>query len=60
MKHVTPFNLENISETAIVNLAHKTLVVRQQVALFLARCLAMCTQTILPKKVLYLLCLAKS
>ena len=43
-------NLENISETAIANLAHKTPVVRQQVALFLARCFAMCTQTTLPKK----------
>ncbi len=47
-------NLENISETAIANLAHKTPVVRQQVALFLARCFAMCTQTTLPKKVLKL------
>ena len=45
-------NLEAISEAALVNLAHKTPVVRQQLALFLARCFAMCTQTTLPKKVL--------
>lgn len=47
-------NLENIAETAIANLGHKTPVVRQQVALFLARCFAMSTQTTLPKKVLKL------
>ena len=35
-------------------LAHKTPVVRQQVALFLARCFAMCTQNTLPKKLLKL------
>ena len=47
-------NLENISETAIAALGHKTPVVRQQVALFLTRCFAMSTQTTLPKKVLKL------
>lgn len=47
-------NLENISETSVAFLAHKTPVVRQQVALFLARCFTMSTQTTLPKKVLKL------
>jgi cytoskeleton-associated protein 5 len=45
-------NLEAIQEMALGFLAHKTPVVRQQVALFLARCFAMSTQTTLPKKVL--------
>ena len=44
--------LENISEAAIANLGHKTPVVRQQVAMFLAKCFAMSTQTTLPKKIL--------
>ncbi|CAF0735545.1 unnamed protein product [Brachionus calyciflorus] len=47
-------NLEVINEVCIALLAHKTPVVRQQVALFLARCFAMSTQTSLPKKVLKL------
>ena len=47
-------NLEAIHETAVGFLGHKTPVVRQQVALFLARCFAMSTQTTLPKKVLKL------
>jgi cytoskeleton-associated protein 5 len=48
----TSTNLEAIQEMAIGFLGHKTPVVRQQVALFLARCFAMSTQTTLPKKVL--------
>ena len=44
--------LEAICETCIGLLAHKTPVVRQHVALFLAKCFAMSTQTSLPKKVL--------
>lgn len=47
-------NLEALSEMCIGFLGHKTPVVRQQVALFLARCFAMSTQTTLPKKVLKL------
>lgn len=47
-------NLEAISEMCVAFLAHKTPVVRQQVALFLTRCFAMSTQTTLPKKVLKL------
>jgi cytoskeleton-associated protein 5 len=47
-------NLEAISEMCIGYLAHKTPVVRQNVALFLARCFAMSTQTTLPKKTLKL------
>ena len=47
-------NLEAISESLIPFLAHKTPVVRQQVALFLVRCFAMSTQTSLPKKTLKL------
>ena len=55
-------NLEAIQEMALGFLAHKTPVVRQQVALFLARCFAMSTQTTLPKKVLkaYLPALVKN
>lgn len=47
-------SLEAIQEMAVGFLAHKTPVVRQQVALFLARCFAMCTQATLPKKLLKL------
>jgi cytoskeleton-associated protein 5 len=45
-------NLEAIQETTIGFLAHKTPCVRQNVALFLAKCFAMSTQSTLPKKVL--------
>lgn len=47
-------NLDAISETIMPFLAHKTPVVRQQVALFLCKCFAMSTQTSLPKKTLKL------
>ena len=47
-------NLEAISEMCVGYLAHKTPVVRQHVALFLAKCFAMSTQTTLPKKTLKL------
>lgn len=47
-------NLEAIQEMCAGFLAHKTPVVRQQVALFLARCFAMSTQATLPKKILKL------
>ena len=47
-------NLEAIAEMCIGYLAHKTPVVRQHVALFLARCFAMSTQATLPKKTLKL------
>lgn len=47
-------NLEAIQEMCAGYLAHKTPVVRQQVALFLTRCFAMSTQTTLPKKILKL------
>jgi cytoskeleton-associated protein 5 len=47
-------NLEAINETIIPFLAHKTPAVRQQIALFLARCFSMATQTSLPKKILKL------
>lgn len=55
-------NLEVIQEVTIGFLGHKTPVVRQQVALFLAKCFAMSTQTTLPKKVLkvYLVPLLKN
>jgi cytoskeleton-associated protein 5 len=43
--------LENISEAAVPILGHKSPVVRQQVAMFLAKCFAMSP---LPKKVLKL------
>jgi cytoskeleton-associated protein 5 len=47
-------NLETIGELTIACLAHKTPVVRIQVALFLVRCFLMSTTTTLPKKVLKL------
>lgn len=47
-------NLEAIQEMCVGYLAHKTPVVRQQVALFLVRCFAMSTQATLPKKILKL------
>ncbi len=55
-------NLEAIQEMCLGFLAHKTPVVRQQIALFLARCFAMSTQNTLPKKVLkaYLPALVKN
>src|SRR5690349_2706275 len=45
-------SLEAIAETCTLLLGHKTPCVRQQVALFLARCFAMSTPLTLPKKVL--------
>ncbi len=55
-------NLEAINETCLGFLVHKTPVVRQQVALCLAKCFAMSTQTSLPKKLLkmYLPALVKN
>jgi cytoskeleton-associated protein 5 len=47
-------NLEVLQETCCTLLAHKTPVVRQQVALFLAKCFAMSDLTSLPKKLLKL------
>ncbi len=47
-------NLEAIAELATACLAHKTPIVRQNTALFLARCFCMATTTSLPKKVLKL------
>ena len=44
-------NYEGIAELTAATLAHKTPVVRQQTALFLARCFAMATTASLPKKV---------
>ncbi|CAF1510112.1 unnamed protein product, partial [Adineta ricciae] len=45
-------NLEQMAETVIVTLAHKTPIVRQCTQQFLTKCFAMATQTTLPKKVL--------
>lgn len=47
-------NLEAIFEAINAGLGHKTPCVRQLIALFLAKCFAMSTQTSLPKKVLKL------
>lgn len=45
-------NLEQLSETAVVVLAHKTPIVRQCIQQFLTKCFSMATQATLPKKVL--------
>ncbi|CAF3916372.1 unnamed protein product [Rotaria sordida] len=45
-------NLDQLSETAVTVLAHKTPIVRQCTQQFLTKCFAMATQTTLPKKVL--------